>query len=135
MYNNYFKLAKPTSNGHETEFSAGPINWVEAQAMIQQYRSNPYAVQVPVNLAGKITPTQLKGFRIDKADILEIFNSDSTIDELFIMFAVRQEDLEKDHSDQYFTTILGGIKGNAFQHSVLFDFVDPCPDHCPSGIL
>lgn len=112
------------------------IQWSQAKVMIKKYRKNNNALKVPVlnTDTGDYDDHILKGYRVDRTHIEKIF-SNSEVDELFIMLAVREADIDEvDDDDQYFTPVIVGLVNNAIVTSTVVDFCDPCPTSCPSNM-
>lgn len=98
-------------------------NWDIAQGMLDLFIE-----RADINIPGP-NNLQLKGLRVDKEHIDQIFNQPGkNITELFIQFAIRTYP----GGDESVTTILTGIDDNNTQSKdVAIDYCDPCPDKCP----
>ncbi len=105
--------------------------------MMQAYQSHPKKLEVD----NEGTIQTLKGLRIDVEHVRQIINrTDIEITHLMVIFGVKEEDLNKPTSDQYFTTAFAGISEDsqnpdgALVTNYIYDFCMPCPPKCPTGL-
>jgi hypothetical protein len=110
------------------------VSWDDAKEMVLQYWNNANAILVPVKIgdSNKYEKKRLKGLRVKWSDLQLIKDNDEDVDEIFIMFGVRAQDIAlEDDDDQHYTTIFIGLKNNELVTTKLIDFCDPCPNKCP----
>ncbi|WP_417610275.1 hypothetical protein [Owenweeksia hongkongensis] len=97
-------------------------NWDIAQVMLDQFLERS-----DINIPGP-NNLQLRGLRVDKEHIDQIFAQGSHIKELYIQFAIRTYP----GGEESVTTILTGIDADNKQSTaVAIDYCDPCPNKCP----
>jgi hypothetical protein len=86
-----------------------------------------------------------KGYRIKRNEVMEIFK-DQNVTELFVFFGVRPPDLVNSVSDENkkITLIFSPIivdpddptnpNGKIDENGKIYEYVDPCPDKCPTNL-
>lgn len=122
-----FNLKKREAAGRATDRSK-LIEWAEAKEMIKAYWIHPDNIRIPIGDPRVLNV--LKGFSFNAADVRQVL--DTGVEQLFVMIAVRGEDVDKPKDQQYFTLILGGIDSHGkLLQAPLYDYCEPCPDKCP----
>jgi hypothetical protein len=126
---NQFPLFIP--NNTET---AEVIGYSDAMEMHRMYKEHPDCLRFP---DGRI----MKGFRIGKDQIESMLEIDGFKD-LFVFFAVHPYTKNMAINSQRFTLVFAPLKavsatdiyGQIVEEGPLYEYVDPCPDKCPTNL-
>lgn len=105
------------------------LNWSDAKTMLKAYQTNSKALLLDPPNGTEI----LKGFTIEKADMMSIIENREVVD-VFVMPAVKLSDVAKPDASQAFTVIIAGldVNGDIVENSAV-DFLAPCPTKCPTN--
>lgn len=100
-----------------------PIPWADAKKMMTAYENSGLDLPGP---DGK----KLKGLRVSRKDIEDIFDQGPEIVDIGMFFGLREV-----NGEDCLTTILVGIENDGstgkLATSLAVDFCEPCPNHCP----
>jgi hypothetical protein len=116
---------------------SSPIPWNIVKLMQEKYLINPDALKIQTNEGVSV----LKGLSIDAQhvqNLLEGKNNEGVVvqapaTQLFLMLGVREQDMNKPPTEQFFTIVVAGIDDqNNLLISSLYDNLLPCPSNCPN---
>ncbi len=109
--------------------STETFTWADAKPMINRYLDHLFRIPTP---SGK----RLNALMVD-ADNLRSILADESIDEVALIFAVRETS-----NGQDVTTVIAGVKFQGqdgsltreIQSAPVFDYCQPCPEICPTNL-
>jgi hypothetical protein len=128
------------------------IDFALAKALHQGYLTNDvHRIELPGSTANNLKCW--KGYRLHTDSLLKILKIDpdtieTDVQALFVFFAIHPEDRNADGSaklpqkkDERITMIFAPIiedpldvKGQIDEKGTIYEYVDPCPDKCPSNL-
>jgi hypothetical protein len=136
LRNSHFKI-----NSAEEILSKGlgsnPIPWNIVKLMQEKYLINPDALKIQTDEGVSV----LKGLSIDAQhvqNLLEGKNNEGIVvqapaTQLFLMLGVRDQDLNKPPTEQFFTIVVAGIDAqNNLLTASVYDNLSSCPSICPN---
>lgn len=104
------------------------IKWSKGVQMMKEYQNNhPKQIKIADEITG--IETALHGFKV-KAEHLKLImeQDDSSIDEVGVYFAIKENHLDRtDPDNQYLTIVFIGIKDNIPFKGVAIDYCEPLP--------
>jgi hypothetical protein len=134
LRNSQFK-SNTESENPQNGLSSVFIPWTKAEEMRDEYLDNPEALKIETPDGIKV----LRSFRLEADQmqkLLEGKNESGVVvqapaSKITLMFGVREQDLGKPASEQYFTIIAAAVdaQNNLLTAAVLDNF-SPCPFHC-----
>ena len=116
----------------EARLDKDKVSIENAHRMQNEYAD--HLLRLPARVVGSPNKTLL-GLRVQIALLAEIKELPD-LNEYFVFFGVNLEQVDESHGQQYFTIMVGGINtaGEIIEDHV-YDYLDPCPNQCPSGLL
>lgn len=131
-----FKLNTASENP-QNGLKSAHITWATADEMQQEYVDNPDALKIETPEGVKV----LRGMRLEAQhmqNLLDGKNESGVVvqgpaNEIYLMFGVREQDLNKPQEEQFFTIIAAAIdsQNNLLTETVLDNFA-VCPFICPN---
>lgn len=119
-----------------TVIKSRDILWTQARTMINAHTAHNGALRVDIGGATE----KLKGLTVDAQLLRNMINTTDAqgnyvYKEVFLMPAVKEENLGEPEPNQRFTIVLVGVdQSDNIVTSTALDYCDPCPQDCPLNI-
>lgn len=131
------KVNKNKEDNSDFKADMKPIDWEDAKKMIKAYRNLDSTRHIKSPKMDETGVKRLNGLWIPKDDIINLAKAleSGKAHEVFLMFAVRAEDLVHAKSEKFLTTILTTIDAQGEIIPGSYNVFDPCPDKCPPKFM